>query len=636
MEYGISSIKDDANKTILTALEDLDNTFFTEYSYSEDEKEPSFIPNDDDDDIELIDLSLKVANIHLDNFEFKENPDSYIEDEVYKRLKLKVDEFFLKKKCSCRSSDQPCFMKIGYERFLARRIEFESLDKTMRDMVVKGQLMAFQKDKNTRKVNSNDRKFVRFNYCYNNDLLICRTMYENLIGASHKYLDTIIQHLREHSIEERVHGNTGRAPKNMKRIEVNYDVANDVQVFLKNYSNVHVYRDYVNAYKDKYGAETRVMVKQTFINIWKSLMQSLQFMSPKSDLCENCELMKMDIRYIIQHEKKLESTENYLAHLKRAQQERDYYNSNIALAIEDGRNNSNPSGSQILFKTFEGSAHIAYDWAQNVQIPHSPQQVGSLFFKSPRKVHLFGVCNTGNYPNTQQINYVIDEGEMADDGKQGKGANCTLSLVLHAIQKYNRGEKKLIVACDNCVGQNKNNFTLFFYSWLIDRGIYDEIELNFMIPGHTKFICDGCFGLIKILYRKSIVNTVDDVVSIINRSTTNNFNIAQRYLNGKGFQYYDFKSHFQMFKKLPNIQKYHHFYFSSQHPGVVFYKDKLEDVYEKTTIRTFSYAINILPPIIASRPLSLKRQEELYKEIAPYVDVPFREITCPKPELQNE
>ncbi|CAB5376893.1 unnamed protein product [Rhizophagus irregularis] len=91
-----------------------------------------------------------------------------------------------------------------------------------------------------------------------------------------------------------------------------------------------------------------------------------------------------------------------------------------------------------------------------------------------------------------------------------------------------------------------------------------------------------------------------------------------------------------MFKKLPNIQKYHHFYFSSQHPGVVFYKDKLEDVYEKTTIRTFSYAINILPPIIASRPLSLKRQEELYKEIAPYVDVPFREITCPKPELQNE
>jgi hypothetical protein len=153
-----------------------------------------------------------------------------------------------------------------------------------------------------------------------------------------------------------------------------------------------------------------------------------------------------------------------------------------------------------------------------------------------------------------------------------------------------------------------------------------------MIPGHTKFICDGCFGLIKVLYRKSKVNTVDDVVSIINRSTTNNFNVAQRYLNGEGFQYYNFKNHFQNFKKLLNIQKYHHFYFSSQHPGIVFYKDKLENNYEKATIRTIFYDTNILPPTISFRPLSLKRQEELYKEIAPYVDLPFREITCSKPK----
>jgi len=51
--------------------------------------------------------------------------------------------------------------------------------------------MAFQKDENTRK-NSENRKFVHFNYCYNSDLLIYRTTYENLIGVSHKYLDTII------------------------------------------------------------------------------------------------------------------------------------------------------------------------------------------------------------------------------------------------------------------------------------------------------------------------------------------------------------------------------------------------------------------------------------------------------------
>ncbi len=239
--------------------------------------------------------------------------------------------------------------------------------------------------------------------------------------------------------------------------------------------------------------------------------------------------------------------------MNRAKEERNYYNINIKNAVEDGKRNPNTIGSQILFKSFESSAHIIYDWAQNVQVPYLSQQIGSLFFKSLQKVHLFGVCNTGNFSHTEQINFVINEGEMPDDGKQEKGTNCTLSLVWHAIQKYNRGEKKLVITCDNCVGQNKNNFFLFFYSWLINHGLYEEVELNFMIPKYTKFICDSCFGLIKILYQKSKVNTVDNIVSIINHSTTVHLNTSQHYLNGEGFQYYDFKNYFQMFKKLPNI-----------------------------------------------------------------------------------
>ena len=94
-------------------------------------------------------------------------------------------------------------------------------------------------------------------------------------------------------------------------------------------------------------------------------------------------------------------------------------------------------------------------------------------------------------------------------------------------------------------------------------------------------------------------------------------------MNGEGFQYYNFKAYFERFKKLPNIQKYYHFYFTSQHPGVVFYKVKIEDDYKKAVLRTFSFDSNILPSTISARLLSLKKQEELYKEIAPYVDLPF-------------
>ncbi|CAG8600851.1 9472_t:CDS:2 [Gigaspora margarita] len=517
---------------------------------SEGEESNSVLDDESISDDDFSDIPLNKLN----EFNFVDVPDNYIEDKIYDDLKLKIKKFFDK---------------------------------------------AFQRNENTDKVTNDDKKNLHFSYCYNHDIPVCLDTYLNLVGVGRTYLKNIKQHLQEHGLEERIHGNTSRAPKNMNRIEVNYDLVCDIFKFLKNYSNIHgmpsperhcnkitmptvflptsfsyasVYRDYVQACKDKYGKDAHILAESTFTNIWKSLMPSLQFMSSKTDLCE-------------------------------LQKERNYYNANIINAVEDSKHNPNVVGSQILFKSFSSSAYIAYDWAQNVQIPYSLQQIGALFFKSLRKVHLFSVCNTSNFPHTQQMNYVIDEAEMPDDGKQG---------------------------------QNKNNFSLFFYSWLVDRKMYDEVELNFMIPGHTKFICDGCFGLIKILYRKSKVNTVEEVVSIVNHSTRINFNVAQHYLNGEGFQYYNFKNYFQAFKKLPHIQKYHHFYFTSQHPGIVFFKDDLQDNYESFTICPFSFNADTPLPTIDIKPLSQKRQEELYKEIAPYIDLPFCNIICPEPKIQDK
>ncbi len=237
MEYGIHFSNDSANETILSALEELNNTFFIENSSSESEKNISDNhTSDSDSDIES--LKTNFNKIHLNNFEFVENPNNYIEDNIYDDLKSKVKKFFKEEKYSCHSKDN-CIKKIGYEQFLACRIEFESLDKKKRDMVVKGQLLAFQKDENTKKVTSNNRKYLRFNYCFNNNLSICRTTYQALLEVSHKYLDAMIQHLRECDLEECVHGNTGKAPKNMNYMEVNYNAACEIYKFLQNYANIH-------------------------------------------------------------------------------------------------------------------------------------------------------------------------------------------------------------------------------------------------------------------------------------------------------------------------------------------------------------------------------------------------------------
>ena len=53
---------------------------------------------------------------------------------------------------------------------------------------------------------------------------------------------------------------------------------------------------------------------------------------------------------------------------------------------------------------------------------------------------------------------------------------------------------------------------------LVICGYYESIELNFMIAGHNKFKCDGSFGLIKKLYRKTTVDCVNHIVEVVKRS----------------------------------------------------------------------------------------------------------------------
>ncbi|CAG8521290.1 24211_t:CDS:1, partial [Cetraspora pellucida] len=194
------------NKAILASLKDLDSTFFVEYSDSKDEDEFKSISNDE------LESDNDIPSNKLNEFKFIDVPNSYIEDKIYDDLKSKVKQFFEKRKYLYYSK-QSCFSQIGYEKFLAHWAEFESLDKNMRDMVIKRQLAAFQKNEDTRKVANDNRKHVCFRYCYNNDVSVCFNAYLTLVGVSHTYLDNIKQHLQEHKFEECRHRNTDRALK---------------------------------------------------------------------------------------------------------------------------------------------------------------------------------------------------------------------------------------------------------------------------------------------------------------------------------------------------------------------------------------------------------------------------------------
>ncbi|CAB5384960.1 unnamed protein product [Rhizophagus irregularis] len=293
------------------------------------------------------------------------------------------------------------------------------------------------------------------------------------------------------------------------------------------------------------------------------MMPYLKFQAPASDLCEICEGFKAKIKVAKsdadEHEKVQIQYEN---HQKLAKLERQHYNDNI----EKSKNDLT-------------IAHVCYDWAQNVFIPYSPQQVGSIYFKSAFSVHLFGVCKTEGGQN-HQLNFVIGENELPKG--TSKGANTTINMVYNSLQKFaQNGKKHLQITCDNCTGQNKNNLSLWFWSWLVMLNWYEDIT-------------------------KHKVNTINDVKNIINNSS--NGNEAILYDNGINWNCSE------------DIGKV---YVSKESGGV-------ESCYK--LLKSDNFNKNSKPDLITTVSLTEERQNYLYSKIRQYVDEPYKDEYCAKPK----
>ncbi|CAG8723093.1 10730_t:CDS:2, partial [Ambispora leptoticha] len=295
-------------------------------------------------------------------------------------------------------------------------------------------------------------------------------------------------------------------------------------------------------------SKLRALKYDAFRKLWHQLTPYIQIMSPRTDLCDTCQQLRNDLQFKVRKEEEAQDL------LKK-------YKEHLTKAkLERNYYNKNTKLAEEHRKLVD----------QNYSL------IGKVFYLSARKVHLFGIQDEAV---REQINYVLDEDEII-----GKGPNGTLSMVFDGIKRLNK------VIC----------------------GYYESIELNFMVPGHTKFKCDGSFGLIKKLYRKTTVDYVDHIVKVVKNSSTAGLNKAQCYENGKGFQYLDLNSVLGIFfKKLSGLQKYQHFVFEAARPGIV-----------KTQL-----VANVLTP----SPLDYKRQEYLYHNIRLFVRDEFKDITCPKP-----
>ena len=104
-------------------------------------------------------------------------------------------------------------------------------------------------------------------------------------------------------------------------------------------------------------------------------------------------------------------------------------------------------------------------------------------------------------------------------------------------------------------------YLIWYLAWRCMHGLHKEIQLNFMIVGHTKFSADWCFGLLKSHYQISQVSTLGDIEEVV-KSSSDGINIPQLVGSEAGEQkvpmypWQEFLS--PHFRPTPGIKKYQH------------------------------------------------------------------------------
>lgn len=135
--------------------------------------------------------------------------------------------------------------------------------------------------------------------------------------------------------------------------------------------------------------------------------------------------------------------------------------------------------------------------------------------------------------------------------------------VISAINLHistNPSKTTLILSFDNCA-VNKNKYVIAFCYELVNSGVFAEVQIHFMVAGHTKFAPDRMFAYNTNMIKDKPMYEVIDLVKAVNSGRSKSYR-AEEIQVGDG-RLLDYKGAYEyMFPALTGIQKYHCFRFT--------------------------------------------------------------------------
>lgn len=454
--------------------------------------------------------------------------------------------FLCSKNCKLGGNGEPCYNTLDQDKVTEIRDNMKALTDYERDLILLGILSTGMNQStmtcSQKRSKQTERQRQRTVYCIEGKR-VCRETFKYVHAISQDKLSAVITHYKENGLTPRYKKSGGRR----KARVLNYNDIVRVVSFITNFAEEHalvlpgrvpgfkrfdikllpsiytkisVFRLYKSA-MDEQG--DRAVKISSFRQLWRTLVPYIVRTRPLTDLCWECQRNNRAVYQsanLSDEEKavRLKKQEEHLLHVTR---ERSLYRTQV----EDSKRvlSEHP---HLKLATNEPNAvdvsmHYSFDYAQQVHYPSNPWQPGPMYFLCPRKCGIFGVCAEG-FP--KQVNFLVDESMLI-----GKGANAVISFLDHFFANYGIGEKIVNLHCDNCSGQNKNNYLIWYLLWRVMCGLHDRIELHFLVAGHTKFAPDWCFGLLKQRYRKSVVSCLDDLVQVVTSSTQCGLSLATHW-----------------------------------------------------------------------------------------------------------
>ena len=105
-----------------------------------------------------------------------------------------------------------------------------------------------------------------------------------------------------------------------------------------------------------------------------------------------------------------------------------------------------------------------YDYTQQVHYLSNPLQPGPIYFKTPQKCAIFGVCCEAI---PRQINFLV-----MSQFSLVREPTVLSAWFITILGNIGLGETDAYIHPDNCSGQNKNNYFLWYYAWRTTTGAF--------------------------------------------------------------------------------------------------------------------------------------------------------------------